>query len=116
MVRVLLLDLGGTLVDGERPFSHVVEALSALAELDGSTGEPLQIALVSDFLRADAPTPAAVQVRFDEYLAILDRTGLRPMFEPVDRRVTPSPHARGPQPHPRGFERAPPPPPPRPGA
>src|SRR3954451_11984674 len=106
MVRVLLLDLGGTLVDGDRPFRHVVEALSALAELDGSTGEPLQIALVSDFLPADPPTPTGVQARFDEYLAILDRTGLKPLFEPVDRRVTLPTHAGVRKPDRRVYELA----------
>src|SRR3954451_9770727 len=93
MVRVLLLDLGGTLVDGDRPFPHVVEALSALAELDGSTGEPLQMALVSDFLPADPLTPTGVQAGFDESLTIVQRTGLKSLFEQVDHRVTLSTHA-----------------------
>ncbi|WP_448642454.1 HAD family hydrolase [Geodermatophilus sp. URMC 63] len=106
MVGILLLDLGGTLVDGERPLPHVVEALKAIAELDGSTGAPLQIALVSDFYPADPPTPAGVQARFDEYLVILDRTGLRWLFEPVDRRVTLSTHAGVRKPDRRVYELA----------
>ena len=49
MIRVLILDLGGTLVAGESALPHVPEALAALDELDGATGEPLDVVLVSDF-------------------------------------------------------------------
>jgi hypothetical protein len=84
----------------------VAEALSALAELDSSTGQPLKMALVSDFSRAEPPTPAGVQARFDEYLAILGRAGLRALFEPVDKRVTLSTHAGVRKPDRRVYEMA----------
>jgi FMN phosphatase YigB (HAD superfamily) len=106
VVRVLLLDLGGTLVDGNAPFPHVPEALAALAELDGSTGTPLEIALVSDFPPAVPPTPEAVAQRFTEYLALLDGFGLRGFFEPVERRVTLSTQARVNKPDRRVYELA----------
>lgn len=88
MIRVLMLDLGGTLVDGGRTLPHVPEALAALGELDGATGEPLEMVLVSDFHAAVPDTSATVQARFREYLALLEGFGLRRFFEPVERRVT----------------------------
>jgi beta-phosphoglucomutase-like phosphatase (HAD superfamily) len=87
-MRVLILDLGNTLVADGRTLPHVEEALTAISELDGATGEPLQLALVSDFHAAEPPTPAGVQARFSEYLALLDGFGLRSFFEPVDQHVT----------------------------
>lgn len=106
MVRVLLLDLGGTLVESDRPFPHVVDALLALEQLDGSTGEPLELVLVSDFHPAVPPTPAGVQARFAEFLALLDAFGLRHLFEPIDRRVTLSTHAGVRKPDRRVYELA----------
>ena len=106
MVRVVLLDLGGTLVGPEGPFPHVEEALTALTELDGSTGEPLLTALVSDFPAAEPPTPEGTQRRFAEYLALLDGFGLRSFFEPVERRVTLSTHAGVQKPDRRVYELA----------
>jgi hypothetical protein len=38
-------------------------------------------------------TAKKIRQLFAEYLAILDTTGLRPFFEPVDRRITLSTHA-----------------------
>jgi FMN phosphatase YigB (HAD superfamily) len=93
-------------VDGDRPFPHVVNALSTLEQLDGSTGEPLDLVLVSDFYPAAPPTPAGVQARFIEYLALLDGFGLRPLFEPVDRRITLSTHAGLRKPDRRVYELA----------
>src|ERR671932_559711 len=98
MVRVVLLDLGGTLVGPQEPFPHVTEALAALNELDTPDGEPLLSALVSDFPAAVPPTPENVQRRFDEYLVLLDGFGLRSFFEPVERRVTLSTQAGVPKP------------------
>ncbi len=107
MVRVVLLDLGGTLIDDtNRPFPHVVDALGALVELDDSTGHPLETALVSDFHPAVPPTPAGVQARFAEYVALLESCGLRTLFEPVERRVTLSTHAGVRKPDRRLYELA----------
>jgi beta-phosphoglucomutase-like phosphatase (HAD superfamily) len=106
MVRVVLLDLGGTLVGPDGPFPHVPDALAALNQLDGSTGEPLATALVSDFPAADPPTPAGVERRFAEYLALLDGFGLRGFFEPVEQRVTLSTQAGVQKPDRRVYELA----------
>jgi hypothetical protein len=83
MVDVLMLDLGGTMVDGARAFPHVPEALAALRRFTGSSGGPLELTVVSDFLPADPPTPAGVRARLQEYLAILDGFGLRRSFQPA---------------------------------
>ena len=106
MVDVLLLDLGGTLVDGSRPFAHVKEALGALRRFHGGSGAPLQLALVSDYLPADPPTPAGVKGRFAEYLALLDGFGLRRFFQPAGRHVTLSTHAGVAKPDRRVYELA----------
>jgi FMN phosphatase YigB (HAD superfamily) len=106
MVRVLILDLGNTLVAEGRTLPHVKEALKALSELDSATGQPLEIALVSDFHAAVPPTPATVQARFAEYLALLDGFGLRSFFEPVDQHVTLSTQAGVTKPDRRIYELA----------
>jgi FMN phosphatase YigB (HAD superfamily) len=106
MVRVVLLDLGGTLVGPQGAFPHVTDALAALDQLDGGTGEPLETALVSDFPAAVPPTPDGVRERFAEYLALLDGFGLRGFFEPVERRVTLSTQAGVPKPDRRVYELA----------
>lgn len=104
MVRVLLLDLGNTLVADGRTLPHVPEALAALAELDGATGQPLEMALVSDF--RTATSTADVEVAFGEYLDLLGGFGLRAFFEPVDRHVTLSTQAGATKPDPRVYRLA----------
>ena len=93
-VAVVMFDFGGTLVDAdERPFPNVAAALDAVARLVTHAGTPLRSCLVSDFLPAEPPSPANIQARFAEYLAILAASGLRRYFEPVEKRVTLSTHA-----------------------
>lgn len=106
MVRVLILDLGDTLVSGDQALPHVPEALATFRELDGSTGLPLELALVSDFRPAVPFSPAEVQKRFTEYLDLLERFGLRTFFEPVDRHVTLSSQAGVNKPDRRIYELA----------
>src|SRR5262245_28367539 len=94
MLRVVMFDLGGTLVDGTRPFPHVPEALSALTRFETADGNRLEHGLVSDFTMADPPAgPAQVRARFREYLERLDGFGLRRYFRPAERRITLSTHA-----------------------
>jgi len=106
MVDVLVLDLGGTLVDGDQPFPHVKAALGALQRFRGSSGRPLQLALVSDFHPAGPPTPAGIKARFTEYLRLLDGFGLRRFVQPVGRHVTLSTHAGVAKPDRRVYELA----------
>src|SRR5262245_4716652 len=108
MIRVVMFELGKTLIDGnDHPFPHVPEALTAIAALKTADGKPLRSCLVSDF---DMPTPpvtaAKVTAIFNKYLMRLDGTGLRPFFEPVSKRVTLSTHAGVDKPDRRIFEKA----------
>jgi hypothetical protein len=95
MLRVVFLDLGLTLVDPQqRPFPHAAEAVRTIQGFTGPGGERLAVTLVSDFDMVPPPlTPAKIRPVVNRYLAILDGTGLRPLFEPVNRRVTLSTHA-----------------------
>jgi FMN phosphatase YigB (HAD superfamily) len=106
MIRVVMFDLGKTLIDADdRPFPHVAEALAEVSALRAE--EPLRTCLVSDYTMATPPvTDAKVTALFNEYLEILDRTGLRPFFEPVEQRITLSTHARVRKPDRRIFETA----------
>jgi FMN phosphatase YigB (HAD superfamily) len=108
MIRVVMFDLGMTLVDGDhRPFAHVEDALTAISGFKTADGKSLRSCLVSDFTMATLPaTVAKVTALFNEYLAILDGTGLRPFFEPVNTRVTLSTHAGVQKPDRKIFEKA----------
>jgi FMN phosphatase YigB (HAD superfamily) len=108
MIRVVMFDLGLTLADARnQPFPHVVTALNALATFKTADGKPLRRCLISDFTMATPPvTSAKVSAIFKQYLAVLDRTGLRAFFEPVSKRVTLSTHAGVLKPDRRIFETA----------
>jgi FMN phosphatase YigB (HAD superfamily) len=108
VIKVLMFDLGDTLVDAQRrPFLHVREALAAIARLKTAAGRPLRSCLVSDFTLATPPATAAkVAALFAQYLDVLGATGLRPLFEPVAKRVTLSTHAGGMKPDRAVFEKA----------
>src|SRR5262245_1577458 len=89
MSRVLLLDLGETLIHEMTVLAHVPEALAAIADFKGDNGKPLQCALVSDTrMPSPPPTPAKIKPIFDDYVATLARLQLRSFFEPVSKHVT----------------------------
>jgi hypothetical protein len=108
MLRVVIFDLGQTLIDGaNQAFPHVKEALTAISGFVAGDGRPLRSCLVSDFTMASPPvTTAKVTALFTQYLSILDATGLRPFFEPVNKRVTLSTHAGVGKPARKIFEKA----------
>ena len=83
MIRVVMFDLGLTLVDSQyRPFAGVEEALTEISRLRTAEGDPLKSCLVSDFEMVSPPmTTAKVTALFNEYLVILERSGLRRFFE-----------------------------------
>jgi hypothetical protein len=94
MIRALLLDLGLTLIDSDNVvFPGVVDALTVMQTFKTADHQPLAVCLVSDFDMPEPPTPARIAAAFAKYLTILDKVGLRPLFEPVDKRVTLSTHA-----------------------
>ena len=108
MIRVVMFDLGLTLLDANaQPFPHVREALAAIAGFEADDGKPLRSCLVSDVAMPAPPvTPAKVRAAFDDYLRVLDDSGLRPLFEPVQRRVTLSVQAGATKPARAVFETA----------
>ena len=108
MIQVVMFDLGMTLVDADRhPFPHVEDALTAISGFKTADGKPLRSCLVSDFTMATPPvTIAKVAVLFKQYLMILEETGLRQFFEPVNKRVTLSTHAGVEKPDRKIFEKA----------
>jgi hypothetical protein len=108
VISVVFFDLGLTLVDSRnRPFPHVKEALRIIQSFTTAEGKPLVLGLISDFdLPTPPTTPAKVAAIWDRYLTILNRTGLRPFFEPTDRRVTLSTHAGVLKPDRKVFETA----------
>ena len=60
MIRVVMFDLGLTLLDAnDQPFPHVKEALNAIAGFKTADGKKLRSCLVSDFDPPEPPvTPA----------------------------------------------------------
>ena len=109
MIKVLMFDLGDTLVGADRqPFPHVRDALAVIAQLKTTAGKPLRSCLVSDFdLAAPPATAAKVAAIFARYLTLLDATGLRSFFDPVRKRVTLSTHANAMKPDAAVFDKAP---------
>ena len=98
MVKILMLDLGETLVHGtESLFPHVPEALEAFGQFRAADGDPLATCLVSDFGPVDPrPTPAQVETAFREYVSLLERLQLKHFFEPVSREATAARRSRSP--------------------
>jgi FMN phosphatase YigB (HAD superfamily) len=108
MIRVVIFDLGGTLIDANNhPFPHAVDALTAISGFMTADGKPLRSCLVSDYTMATVPvTVAKVTAIFNQYLELLDGTGLRPFFEPVKKRVTLSTQAGSMKPDKKIFAKA----------
>ena len=94
MRRVLMFDLGETLMHKGTLLPHVPEALETLAAFTAENGKPLQLALVSDTdMPAPPSTPAKVKAIFDDYVETIEGVNLRRFFEPVKKHVTLSAHA-----------------------
>lgn len=107
MIRLVLFDLGGTLVRDGELFPHVVAAIEATAQFETEDGEPLVSCLLSDYYLAEPVDDAdAIEARFQEYLSVLENLCLREWFEPVDERVTLSTHAGALKPDRNLFELA----------
>src|SRR5262249_10184253 len=107
MIRVLMLDLGETLIHNEAPMPHVPEALGALTQFETADGDPLLVCLISDFTMPAPPaTKAKIDALFNEYLDILEHAGLKDFFEPVEQHVTLSTHAGVNKPDAKIFETA----------
>jgi FMN phosphatase YigB (HAD superfamily) len=99
-LSTLLLDLGDTLVHGERPFPHVPAALACLSQVSVGGGGTLVLALVSDF---DAEQGHDA---FTEYVETVRKFGLLEYVTPPDRKMTISAQAGVRKPDRRIFELA----------
>jgi hypothetical protein len=107
MIRVLMLDLGDTLVHDRNVFPHACEALETIASFETAAGEPLATCLVSDYhMPSPPPTQEKIEAIFQEFISILDGCDLTRFFEPVMQRVTLSTHAGVRKPNRHIFEMA----------
>lgn len=105
MLCVLMIDLGGTLVDqDDYVFPYVQEALATLQDFETESHTQLSLCLVSDYYMPT--TERTVQTIFEEYVARIKRADLARFFEPVQRHVTLSTHAGVNKPDRRIFELA----------
>ncbi len=107
MIRVLMLDLGNTLAEGDNVLPHVPEALQVLSRFETASGAKLLLSLVSDYTMPAPPvTPQKVQAIFEDYVKEIEQLQLKKFFEPVDRHVTLSTHAGVDKPDPLVFKKA----------
>jgi len=105
MIRVLMIDLGGTLINQDNfVYPHVQEALETIQSFETGTQEQLSVCLVSDFYM---PTPQRTeQSLFQEYIMLLESLNLRRFFDPAEQHITLSTQAGVFKPDPRIFELA----------
>ena len=107
MIKLVLLDLGETLIRKGQPLPGAVAALEALAKLRTTADKPLVLALVSDYYPPDPPgDEAAVRAKETDYRAVLAAVGLGRFFEPFAERVTLSTRAGVAKPARKVFELA----------
>jgi FMN phosphatase YigB (HAD superfamily) len=105
VIRILMIDLGETLIDKHKKvYPHVPEALETIKGLETGTAERLHLCLVSDYYE---PTPEkTVDALFTEYVELLKKVKLVQFFEPVEQHVTLSTHAGVSKPDPQIFKLA----------
>lgn len=108
MIKVLLLDVGDTLVktSASAVFPHVREALGTLSSFETAAGDPLVLCVVSDFEMPVLRTAAKIKATFQKFTTLLDSFGLKQFFEPVNQHITLSTHAGVTKPDPKIFKLA----------
>jgi hypothetical protein len=107
MIRILMLDVGNTLIReaDQTLFPHVLSALETIQSFTTAAGGRLDRCLVSNF-PPNLPVPAEqVAVVLQTFLSLLP-VSLAAHFEPADRLVTLSAHAGVALPDPRVFTKA----------
>ena len=107
MIRILMLDLGDTLVDA----SHVAlpgvhGALKTISSFKTASKDLLSRCIVSDYTLANPETDAEIARIFKEYVAMLTKAQLAGYFQPVKHHVTLSTHAGVYKPDRKVFEQA----------
>jgi FMN phosphatase YigB (HAD superfamily) len=89
MIRVVMFDLGDTLVNSAGPFPGVIDALTELRRVKLADGTRPTMVLVSDYVEITPPvTKAKVAAARREYGALLGRMQLRTFFRPMTTKVT----------------------------
>ncbi len=106
MIRVVMFDLGSTLEQNQELLPMAAESVAAVARFEAQDERPIEFCLVSNFHLADRFELGQVGELFADYLEILEKLGLRDLFEPVERRVTLSAHANALKPDRKVFELA----------
>jgi len=106
MIKILMLDLGDTLVRDDQVLPHVQEALQAFQSFETAEGIPLEVCLVSDYFDAQPRTQERIEALFQKYLILLNGFGIGDFFKPFDKRVTLSTHAGVRKPDARVFHLA----------
>ncbi len=107
MIKLLLFDLGETLIHDGQPFPGAVAALEAIGKLKTAAGKPVVRGLVSDFFPPDPPGgEAAIAAKEAEYARVLKDAGLETVFQPFAERVTLSTRAGVRKPAGKVFELA----------
>ena len=107
MIRLMLFDLGETLIHDGAPFPHVLDALTTIAGFNADDGQRLALGIVSDYgSPQDWGHEDRIQAREAEFAAILRTAGIEAWFQPFERCVTISARAGVNKPDPRIFELA----------
>lgn len=89
MIKLVLLDLGETLIHKGKPFPGVVAALEEIGKLKTAAGQPVVLGLLSDYYLPDPPgDEAAITAKEAEYRKVLESAGLERFFRPFEKRVT----------------------------
>jgi len=105
VIRLLLLDLGETLIHDGVPFPQVPEALAALSRFRTADGQRLAMGLVSDFGEPSTSEEVVVE-KERQFAQILRDANLDPFFMPFETHVTISARASAFKPDQRVFETA----------
>jgi FMN phosphatase YigB (HAD superfamily) len=89
MIKLILLDVGETLIHDGQPFPHVVDALAVIAQFRIDSEECLPMAVVSDYHMPTQPvTEAKILALETEFVGILGNAGLERFFQPPETRIT----------------------------
>jgi hypothetical protein len=93
MIRVVMFDLGGTLVDNDRrPFPHVTDALTAIAAFKTADGKLLRSCLVSDYTMPEPVSrlalAVAVAIYWEQDIYAREETFLSATWRRLRRKIT----------------------------
>lgn len=108
MIRVLMFDLGNTLVRESdlTLFPHVLPALQTMERFVTEDGRPLERCVASNFPAHVPVPPPRAEHALQEFVGLLEQAGLAGLFQPIERRVTISAQVGIPKPDRVFFEAA----------